>query len=222
MLNVSYVGGVDYDDINEISSALDQIEHHTIEESLWLPTVNKPNVQFTIGYGDDCILLKYYVEESSIRIAHTVDNTPVHLDSCVEFFICFNDDDSYYNLEFNSIGVCSMEFGKSRLGRVLIPEQKLSKITRKSNINTSIQNGKSIIKWELCVKIPTGVFIFHETIKLAEVKCKANFYKCGDHLPTPHFLSWQKIISEKPNFHLPEFFANVHFIQPALIETTNP
>lgn len=221
MLKVSYVGGIDYDDIQEISSALDQLERYTIGEFLCLPTVPKPNAQFAIGHGDDCILLKYYVEEHTICITHNTDNSPVHLDSCVEFFISFNEDDSYYNIEFNCIGVCCMEFGKSRSDRLLIPEQKIAKITRKSNINTNVENGRGFIRWELCLKIPTGVFIFHEAISLSEVKCKANFYKCGDHLPTPHFLSWQKIISEKPNFHLPQFFQDIHFLQPALIETTN-
>lgn len=39
----------------------------------------------------------------------------------------------------------------------------------------------------------------------------ANFYKCGDKLQTPHFLSWNPINLEKPNFHCPEFFGTLNF-----------
>ena len=36
-------------------------------------------------------------------------------------------------------------------------------------------------------------------------------YKCGDELPHPHFRSWKSIETEKPDFHRPEFFAEVAF-----------
>lgn len=38
-----------------------------------------------------------------------------------------------------------------------------------------------------------------------------NFYKCGDDLPKPHYLCWNPIKSETPDFHLPEFFGNAIF-----------
>lgn len=40
---------------------------------------------------------------------------------------------------------------------------------------------------------------------------KANFYKCGDELQTPHFLSWNPINIEKPDFHRPDFFGSLEF-----------
>ncbi len=40
---------------------------------------------------------------------------------------------------------------------------------------------------------------------------KANFYKCGDELQTPHFLSWNPIEIEKPDFHRPDFFGTLRF-----------
>jgi hypothetical protein len=41
--------------------------------------------------------------------------------------------------------------------------------------------------------------------------CRANFYKCGDDLPEPHFLSWNNIIADKPDFHLPQYFGTLTF-----------
>ena len=37
--------------------------------------------------------------------------------------------------------------------------------------------------------------------------------KCGDDLTVPHFLSWNPIKTEKPDFHRPEFFGTVKFVQ---------
>jgi hypothetical protein len=39
----------------------------------------------------------------------------------------------------------------------------------------------------------------------------ANFYKCGDELPTPHFLSWNPIEWKEPSFHRPEQFGKLIF-----------
>ena len=41
----------------------------------------------------------------------------------------------------------------------------------------------------------------------------ANFYKCGDELPTPHFLSWNPIEWAEPSFHRPEQFGKLIFEQ---------
>jgi hypothetical protein len=54
-------------------------------------------------------------------------------------------------------------------------------------------------------------FEFHQLKSLKNIKCKANFYKCGDELSQPHYLSWNNIKSGKPNFHLPEFFGEINF-----------
>jgi hypothetical protein len=47
-------------------------------------------------------------------------------------------------------------------------------------------------------------------IKLeAGATLRANFYKCGDELQVPHFLSWNPIGVETPDFHRPEFFGKL-------------
>ena len=40
---------------------------------------------------------------------------------------------------------------------------------------------------------------------------KANFYKCGDKLSVPHYLSWNPVTTEKPDFHRPEYFGLLEF-----------
>ena len=51
----------------------------------------------------------------------------------------------------------------------------------------------------------------HEMADLNGKTMRANFYKCGDLLQTPHFLSWAPIDLPQPKFHCPEFFGEVTF-----------
>ena len=54
--------------------------------------------------------------------------------------------------------------------------------------------------------IPVSTFFLHKISGLGGRYLRANFYKCGDLLSKPHFLSWQPITLPKPDFHQPSFF----------------
>ena len=41
-------------------------------------------------------------------------------------------------------------------------------------------------------------------------KLLGNFYKCGDATEMPHYLSWNPIQTERPDFHRPEFFGELY------------
>jgi hypothetical protein len=43
------------------------------------------------------------------------------------------------------------------------------------------------------------------------VEARGNFYKCGDNLTIPHYLSWNPVEAEMPNFHMPFYFGDIHF-----------
>ena len=38
-----------------------------------------------------------------------------------------------------------------------------------------------------------------------------NFYKCGDKQVEPHYLSWNPVLTDNPDFHRPEYFGKVIF-----------
>jgi len=208
---VSYFNCNTKENGQEISARLDNLERHVIGKMLWPESTYKPRVWFSIAYSDDSILLKYFVQENTIRISNYADNSPVHMDSCVEFFISFNGEKEYYNLEFNCIGTCFFAFGNSKSVRQSIPNEQTSKIKRKAVIESCVDKGITIFNWELTLVIPFEVFIHHKITSLKGIDCKGNFYKCGDALPKPHFLSWQGIEADSPNFHLPEFFGSMQF-----------
>ena len=197
--------------LQKVSVRLDQLKRYQIEKISWPAYSYKPTVSFAIAHNDDNILLKYFISEKWIRALYRNTHDPVFRDSCVEFFISFDNNDEYYNLEFNCIGTCMLGFGKGKGSRKLIAEEVVQNIKRQSVINVTNVGNTTITNWELTLIIPREVFIYHPISTLKNRHCRANLFKCGDELPEPHFLSWQRIESDFPDFHQPEFFGPIHF-----------
>lgn len=196
--------------IKDLSLSMNKLERHTLCFTPWPAYSYKPDVEFSIAYAHDCILLKYFVTEISIRAVEEKINGPVWNDSCVEFFIAF-DDKGYYNFEFNCVGTALVGFGTDRSNRELLAEELIREIRYISQINAQI-NG---VHWELTIILPFTVFEHHHLTSLQGKTCKANFYKCGDLLPEPHYLSWSNIQTSLPDFHQPRFFGEVFFMPAA-------
>ena len=67
-----------------------------------------------------------------------------------------------------------------------------------------------MFEWELFLKIPftlLGVDYKHLPEKLL-----ANFYKCADATSMPHYVTWNPVLTDKPDFHRPEFFGELIFM----------
>lgn len=61
--------------------------------------------------------------------------------------------------------------------------------------------------WELTVKISfklLGIYSANFPQKLL-----GNFYKCADGSFNPHYVSWNPIATEQPDFHQPDFFGDL-------------
>ena len=196
--------------INELAILLDKVTKNGLTQIPWSKYNYKPSVEFTIAYNEYNIFLKYYVSECSIRAVNTSINSSVWEDSCVEFFIKFEEDNAYYNFEFNCIGTALVGYGESQTGRLLLPEELISNIVCKSVIVKD--HSSTELHWELTVVIPKSLFCYTKIDTLKGKRCTANFYKCGDLLPVPHFISWSNILAPEPNFHLPEFFGTLYFL----------
>lgn len=198
---------IDVNDVEKLHAVLDKQKRHRLEFHLWKNgNDDKPEVSFSIGHNNRSVLLKFYVEEKEIR-ANVVDiNGPVWEDSCVEFFVSF-DETGYYNFEFNCIGTVLAAFRQNRDERTLIPEVVLKRI----ETYTKLIKKNAFFNWEMLIVIPVELFNHHSMRSLSGISCTANFYKCGDGLSHPFYLSWSDIKADKPNFHLPQFFGEVKF-----------
>jgi Carbohydrate-binding family 9 len=196
-------------DLSSLAASCGAWEEHRIDNLLWTGSGYMPDVRFCMAYSRTSILLKYIVKEKSVKAVYRQINDPVYKDSCVEMFIAFNGERNYYNLEFNPLGTALVGFGSGKNDRVCLNEQLIEKI--KSLQRITPQNGNALIEWELMLNIPFTVFGHHHITSLDNQVCAVNFYKCGDDLPQPHFLSWNEVVYPYPNFHLPEFFGRVNF-----------
>jgi len=190
----------------QLSSAMDELTRQQLNFVPWPAYPYKPKVDFAIAYSPDSVFLKYFVDEKNIRSVNSIINSSVWEDSCVEFFISF-DDEGYYNFEFNCIGTALVGFGKEKTNRDLLDVELIKEI----KFHPGLTKTETGFHWELTVVIPLQIFIYHQPLLLQGKKVKANFYKCGDLLPEPHFISWANIESTEPNFHLPEFFGTLIF-----------
>lgn len=88
----------------------------------------------------------------------------------------------------------------------LTPE-KMSQIRRYASLgNMPFGEKHGNFDWTLTVEIPFSILKI-DSNQLPK-QLKANFYKCGDGTSKPHYVSWNPIALEKPDFHRPEFFWN--------------
>ena len=167
----------------------------------------KPLVEFAMAHTGREILLNYRVVEKTSRAAAGEDGGNVWEDSCVEFF-SQPAPGVYYNLECNCIGKVLLAKGESRHDRVKAPAEITKLIDRWSSLGDKPFAETQAGPWEVCLIIPTAALNLDGFDGL---ELKANFYKCGDLLETPHFLSYAPIDTPDPDFHRPEFFIPVAF-----------
>lgn len=190
----------------------EQCNFVSVETINWEEFRYKPEIKFKIAHCGDQILLKYYVREKSIQAKVSSINGDVYKDSCVEFFISLTSDESYYNFEFNCIGVPHVAFGNGRHNRRLLPVEILQAIKTRSSLgNKTFEEKQGDFSWELFVQIPINCFINNKMDKLSGLSVKGNFYKCGDELSEPHFVTWNPVKTANPDYHRPEFFGNILF-----------
>jgi hypothetical protein len=200
--------------LDDISGKLDSLDNRNqIGEVNWKEFCYKPYVSFAIAYTENEIVLKYYVTEQWFKAEMTETNQDVYEDSCVEFFISPRDGGIYYNLEFNGIGTCLMGAGTGRENRRRVDPEIIAGIRRKTSAGgISVEEKTGQFSWTITMAIPLYVFLHHHIEELKGKKFRANFYKCGDKLSEPHYLTWNPVRTENPDFHRPEYFGLLKFV----------
>jgi len=172
----------------------------------------RPLTTVSAAHSKTDLYLLYQVHGNCLRAVNTKDNENVHEDSCVEFFVKIPDSDEYFNFEFNCSGVCkAARHFKTRDNFVYLNPAEMAEIERWSSIGKRAFNSMNgMFSWELCVRIPFHLMdIDSENLP---VKILGNFYKCADATDQPHYVTWNPIKTEKPDFHRPEFFGEIYLI----------
>jgi len=169
----------------------------------------KPDCQFKIARSANSVFIHFKVRENNIRALYTIDQQSVWEDSCVEFFCKLPERNFYYNFEFNCIGTCVASQRESRDKNVVpFPVESIKSIKRFASLgNSKFDEKKGNFEWKLTVEIPFDL-IGVQPDNLPD-KLLANFYKCGDGTSVPHYVSWNAISVDHPDFHRPEFFGEI-------------
>jgi hypothetical protein len=211
-LLIPYVGDPLLQDNQALGSLLKKVGCVlSVDKINWPEYTYKPFVKLYSGYSGTYLYLFYEVEKDFFRAHALADQEPVWEDSCVEFFI--SRDDSlildavagepavYRNFEFNALGYCLSAYG-NKLQREPLASAEMERILRMPSLDRQNMPAEGAeFSWELSVAIPLDLL----GIQPGSV-FRANFYKCGDLTKKPHFLSWNRINSASPDFHLPQFF----------------
>ena len=187
----------------------------SIDTRPWSEYPDRPEVSLRIASSNEYLFVKFYVKEREILGRYEKDNEPMYLDSCVEVFISPEETDHYYNFEFNCLGNCLAQVGQGRQNRRVLEPALLKKIVRVSSLGQRtccIHNEGPLAEaepWNLFVAIPLSCFVEDGIESFKGQKFRGNFYKCGDDLSVPHYLSWNRIETESPDFHRPEYFGEI-------------
>ena len=198
----------------EVSVRLDEAGGgHRIGTLNWSQFSYKPDVRFRIAYNDSDIFLKFYVKEKAVKAEKKEHNEMVCEDSCVEFFVSPADDGIYYNFEFNPIGTILLGSGHGRSDSRRADLKNINPVKTLTTLGREpFTEIKGTTDWTITVAIPLTSFFQHSIGELKGKKFRANFYKCGDKLTVPHYVTWNPVRTEKPDFHRPEHFGVLEFV----------
>ena len=170
----------------------------------------RPRVDVRICHNDSHLFLEYSVSEKCTRALETVNGCDVYKDSCVEFFVMPEGSDQYYNFEWNAIGTLCMSRRPGRQNATPAPDGVLNSVLSSSTCGCkpfSEISGDN--HWVLRVAIPCSA-LFGDALKTWQgASLKGNFYKCGDGLSCPHYITMFPIQTPSPDYHRPEFFRDL-------------
>ncbi len=171
-----------------------------MNENYWTEFTHKCNSFAKVLYSDEAIYVRMRSDEMPVVAKYTERNSPVCLDSCMEFF--FSPDinkDFYINFEVNALGAFLIGAG------IKGDRIRCSDDEKQFEIKPRLYEDG----WMVSFKLP------FDFIKKYAGDCtmqmKGNFYKCGSETGHKHYGMWNMIKTEKPDFHSPQYFGNLIF-----------
>ncbi len=167
-----------------------------------------PLTSVTLGHDGKDIYVDFFVRCNYLRAVNTTNMSPVHEDSCVEFFVAPEGRSPYINFECNCIGTISAARRTDRHNATPLTDEELDSVRRYASCgNRPFETLEGLFSWNLCEAIPMKLLDIEW--KGEPIELMGNFYKCADKTSAPHFLSWAPIDTPQPDFHRPEFFSKI-------------
>lgn len=170
-------------------------------------------------YDDTNIYGIFRVEDQHVRSIHTLFQSEVWKDSCVEFFVQPKVDGGYFNFEFNCGGALLASYvtnparanGRLQEFVPLTPDDD-GRIRRFAGLPSVVEPEiAGPLVWRLEFSLPLALLAKYAGPFGAVTGqiWRANFYKCGNETSHPHWLSWRPLAGR--NFHDPSSFGQLVF-----------
>jgi len=173
-------------------------------------------------YDDLNVYVIFKVQDRFVRIVTNKINGPVWEDACAEFF--FSPDMAaplkYFNLETTGGGTPLMCYNTFPLELQYLDTTDIKEIEIAHSLPELVPNEiTDSITWTLEYKVPLALLEKYANVSRPApgINWMANFYKCASNNSNPHYFTWAKVVSPRPNFHLPEYFGKLVFENPTRI-----
>lgn len=197
------------------------IEVLPIELSPWPVGTYRPRSEARLLVHDDTLHIRLASFEPDPLQRHSrcqETGGPVHLDSCIEAFISFSENEAepYFNFEFNSLGTAHIALGEGRGNRKILTPAELSALRINCMLDINPAGDFEEGWWQIHFQVPASWLEAQlgRSMSFSEGKViRANFYKCGDETPQPHYLSWADIGTPQPDFHQPHYFRKLQIVR---------
>ena len=183
----------------------EKIPSLAVDQVLWLPDIGIRMTQ-QVCYDADKLYVHQRAVEAHIRAEYTDLLSQVCEDSCMEFFLSPEGSGRYFNFEWNLNGCLCLGFRTDRKNAARLQLKNHKELF-------GFRGNKTPDGWEIFYEIPASfVQLFIPDFSLQPGKTlRANCYKCGDKTPEPHFLSWNPVTAQSPDFHRPQDFGSMIF-----------
>ena len=168
----------------------------------WLPPC-PVSAWFQVCHDASRLYVRMEAEESPVRASLVGPLEQVCRDSCLEFFFAPGGGERYFNFELNPLGTLCLGFGEKRPTRV----RQVPKDLRQFQIEPfTTPKG-----WGVALAVPVEFVRLYFPAFTLSGEAAANFYKCGDDTPVPHYLAWSPLTSPAPDFHRRQDFGRLVF-----------
>jgi len=181
-----------------------ELEEAALTDYPWDETGYRPPAFARVGWNQNGLHVLMYAREAEIRTEVHHFGGRVCDDSCLEFFVQCNPEQTqdYLNLEGTAYPSMFISVGTDRYHRTDFDQP------RGISPQASRHTGNW---WALSYTIPTPLIVelFGAPLQPGQ-KMRGNFYICGDKTARLHYGMWNgadPAVLPKPDFHQPAFFA---------------
>ncbi len=154
------------------------------------------------------LYVRLVCEEPAPYAVQRLPNSPVCTDSCLEFFLEPEPGTGrFLNFELNARGTMLLGLNAGGVFRCLDPALQAGCFPQAV---TDPARGR----WEVRFCVPDTLLqtVFPACIPAQAARMRGNFYKCGDAAPQPHYGSWNPVTRRPIDFHCPECFGDLLFV----------